>query len=155
MQWLTGSRATITAAPNFAYDIVGRYGCRVEDADLSHLRFAISGDEPIDPDAFDAFLDVAARFGMERGTAAPAYGMAESTCAVSLPSAGEGAQYDEVTVTSPDGGGNPVRRRYAPLGKHAPLGDGEWFPTGDLGYLVDDGFGWPTCRHGWTCSGTR
>ncbi|MBL7494878.1 long-chain-fatty acid--ACP ligase MbtM [Frankia sp. CNm7] len=178
LQWLTESRATITAAPNFAYDIVGRYGRRVEGADLSRLRFAVSGAEPIDADAFDAFLDVAAKFGMDRGAAAPAYGMAESTCAVTMPDAGEGAQYDEVTVTSPENGGNPVRRRYAILGRplggmqiriveangvdvpridnrdvghveirgtsmmtgylgHAPLADGEWFPTGDLGYLVD------------------
>ncbi|MDT3439448.1 long-chain-fatty acid--ACP ligase MbtM [Pseudofrankia sp. BMG5.37] len=179
LQWLTESRATITAAPNFAYDIVGRYGRRVENADLSHLRYVISGGEPIDADAFDAFLDVAAKFGLDRDAAAPAYGMAESTCAVTMPAPGEGAQYDEVTVTSPEDGGHPVRRRYAILGGplggmqvriveangvdipridnrdvghveirgtsmmtgylgHAPLGDGEWFPTGDLGYLVGD-----------------
>ncbi|MEX5634002.1 long-chain-fatty acid--ACP ligase MbtM [Parafrankia sp. FMc2] len=178
LQWLTESRATITVAPNFAYNIVGRYGSRITDADLSHLRFAISGGEPIDADAFDAFLDVAARFGMDRRAAAPAYGMAESTCAVSMPAAGEGARYDEVTVTSPEDTGQSVRRRYAILGRpldgmqvriveadgvgvpridgravghieirgtsmmtgylgHAPLGDGEWFATGDLGYLVD------------------
>lgn len=177
LQWLTESRATITAAPNFAYDILGRYGGRVSDADLSPLRVAVSGGEPIDPDAFDTFLDMAARFGMDRGAGAPAYGMAEATCAVSLPVPGEGPQYDEVTVT-PAEGGTPVRRRYAVLGKpldglevrvveadggeipqidgrevghveirgtsmmtgylgHTPLGADGWFPTGDLGYLVD------------------
>ncbi|MET7403316.1 long-chain-fatty acid--ACP ligase MbtM [Dactylosporangium sp. NPDC005572] len=179
LRWLTESRATITAAPNFAYDLVGRYGRRITDADLSHLRFVISGGEPVDADAFDAFLDVAARFGMDRAAAAPAYGMAESTCAVTMPAAGEGARYDDVTVTSPEAGAQPVRRRYAMLGTplggmqiriaeadgddvpriddrdvghveirgtsmmtrylgHPPLSDGEWFRTGDLGYLVDD-----------------
>ncbi|WP_168701730.1 long-chain-fatty acid--ACP ligase MbtM [Gordonia paraffinivorans] len=177
MQWLTETKATVTAAPNFAYDILGRYGKLLRDIDLSHLRVAISGGEPIDADAFDKFLDAVEPFGFWRNAAAPAYGMAESACAVTMPAVGEGAHYDEVTVTPPDGG-EPIRRRYAILGKplggmqvrivepntdvpridgrsvghveirgtsmmrgylgDADLGEGEWFSTGDLGYLVDD-----------------
>ncbi|WP_168706934.1 long-chain-fatty acid--ACP ligase MbtM [Gordonia paraffinivorans] len=177
MQWLTETKATVTAAPNFAYDILGRYGKLLRDIDLSHLRVAISGGEPIDADAFDKFLDAVEPFGFRRNAAAPAYGMAESACAVTMPAVGEGAHYDEVTVTPPDGG-EPIRRRYAILGKplggmqvrivepntdvpridgrsvghveirgtsmmrgylgDADLGEGEWFSTGDLGYLIDD-----------------
>ncbi len=175
-QWLTESRVTVTAAPNFAYDIIGRYGRLLKDADLSALRVAISGGEPIDPDAFDRFLAVAAAVGFDRAAAAPAYGLAESTCAVTLPAAGAGARYDEVTVrTGADG--IAVTRRYPLLGEplvgmeirvvepdvdtplvegrdvgaveirgtsmmsgylgHPPIDPTEWFPTGDLGYLVD------------------
>ncbi|GAC70669.1 long-chain-fatty acid--ACP ligase MbtM [Gordonia soli] len=177
LEWLTESKATVTAAPNFAYDILGRYGKLLKDADLSNLRVSISGGEPIDPDAFDKFLAETERFGFDPAAASPAYGMAESTCAVTMPAVGEGAQYDEVTVTPPTEGAEPIRKRYAILGKplggmqirivepnidvpridgrdvghveirgtsmmngylgHAPLHDGEWFPTGDLGYLVD------------------
>lgn len=177
MQWLTETKATVTAAPNFAYDILGRYGKLLRDVDLSNLRVAISGGEPIDADAFDKFLEATAPFGFEPSAAAPAYGMAESACAVTMPAVGEGAHYDEVTVTPP-GGGEPIRRRYALLGKplggmqvrivepnvdvpvidgrsvgHVEirgtsmmrgylggpdLGAGEWFATGDLGYLIDD-----------------
>ena len=42
---------TTTAAPNFAYAIVGRRMARVEDDDaydLSKLRIALNGAEPID-----------------------------------------------------------------------------------------------------------
>lgn len=177
MQWLTETKATVTAAPNFAYDILGRYGKLLRDIDLSHVRVAISGGEPIDAAAFEKFLDAVEPFGFRRAAAAPAYGTAESACAVTMPAMGEGAHYDEVTVTPPDGGA-PLRRRYAILGRpldgmqvriaepdtdvpridgrsvghveirgtsmmrgylgDADLGEGEWFATGDLGYLVDD-----------------
>lgn len=110
LDWLTESRATITAAPNFAYDIVGRYGKFLNDADLSSIRVAISGGEPIDPKAFDVFLQQTARFGFDPAAAAPAYGMAESTCAITMPAAGDGARYDDAEVD-----GSP--RRYAVLGR--------------------------------------
>lgn len=175
-KWLTETRATVTGAPNFAYDLLGRYGRLLRDADLSHLRVAISGGEPIDPDAFDKFLAEAAKVGFDPAAATPAFGMAESACAVTMPSAGEGANYDDVLVTPP-GGGEAIRRRYAILGEplpgmeirvvtadvavqaiagrdvgsveirgtsmmsgylgQPPLRPGEWFATGDLGYLID------------------
>ncbi|MGU3293013.1 long-chain-fatty acid--ACP ligase MbtM [Williamsia sp. M5A3_1d] len=174
-QWLTDSEATITAAPNFAYDIVGRYGRLLAGADLSHLRVALSGGEPIDPDAFDRFLAQASAVGFDPAAATPAYGMAESVCAVTVPAPGEGARYDEVTVRGEDG--TPIARRYPLLGEplagmeiritpadievpeiggrdvgaveirgtsmmsgylgHPRLEPGGWFPTGDLGYVVD------------------
>ncbi|MCF8609765.1 long-chain-fatty acid--ACP ligase MbtM [Gordonia sp. HY285] len=117
LEWLSETKATVTAAPNFAYDILGRYGRLLQSADLSNLRVAISGGEPIDPDAFDKFLAETERFGFDPAAAAPAYGMAESTCAVTMPATGEGAAYDEVTVTPPGDGSEPRRRRYAVLGK--------------------------------------
>ncbi|MGJ0120149.1 long-chain-fatty acid--ACP ligase MbtM [Williamsia sp. MIQD14] len=174
-QWLTDSSATITAAPNFAYDIVGRYGRLLAGADLSRLRVALSGGEPIDPDAFDRFLAHASAVGFDPSAATPAYGMAESVCAVTVPAPAEGARYDAVSVRGDDG--TTIERRYPLLGEplegmeirvvasdvevpaidgrdvggveirgtsmmsgylgHPPVQPGDWFPTGDLGYLVD------------------
>jgi fatty-acyl-CoA synthase len=79
--------ATTTAAPNFAYAIVGRRLARVEDDgayDLSTLRIALNGAEPIDETAVDAFTDAGARFKMPAECVFPAYGMAEATLAVSF-----------------------------------------------------------------------
>ena len=44
------SRATMTAAPNLAYNVIGKYARRVSDVDLSALRFALNGGEPVDCD---------------------------------------------------------------------------------------------------------
>ncbi len=52
---------TITAAPNFAYaltaKVLARAGNRDLDLDLSSMRFALNGAEPIDVGAVRAFLD--------------------------------------------------------------------------------------------------
>jgi len=80
-------RATITAAPNFAYALLGRRLSTVDseaDYDLSTLRLALNGAEPIDEKAVRAFTDAGARFGMRAECVFPAYGMAEGTLAISF-----------------------------------------------------------------------
>lgn len=91
--WLSESRATITAAPNFAYNILGKYARRVSDVDLSPLRVAINGGEPVDCDGFERFVKEMAPFGLSAGAAAPSYGLAESTCAVTMPAPGTGLRF--------------------------------------------------------------
>ncbi|HWC82529.1 MAG TPA: fatty acyl-AMP ligase [Pseudonocardiaceae bacterium] len=80
-------QATITAAPNFAYAMVGRRMSKVDDPgeyDLSRLRIALNGAEPIDEAAVRGFTEAGARFGMPAECVLPAYGMAEVTLAVSF-----------------------------------------------------------------------
>ena len=84
---ITKYHATTTAAPNFAYAIVGRRLAGVEDDnayDLSTLRIALNGAEPIDETAVRTFTDAGARFNMPAECVFPAYGMAEATLAVSF-----------------------------------------------------------------------
>jgi len=53
-------RGTVTAAPNFAYAIVGRRMSKVDDDnayDLSKLRIALNGAEPVDKVAVATFTD--------------------------------------------------------------------------------------------------
>ena len=79
---------TITAAPNFAYALTARVLARAAnrdlDLDLSSMRFALNGAEPIDVGAVRAFLDAGARFGLPETAVVCAYGMAEATLAVSF-----------------------------------------------------------------------
>lgn len=74
-------RATITGGPNFAYSVLARV---LEHADpraidLSSLRVAINGAEPIDHRDLEQFASVGARFGMGSGVPTPFYGLAEAT----------------------------------------------------------------------------
>lgn len=78
-------RGTITAAPNFAYALLGRrLAGAEEDFDLSTLRIALNGAEPIDEKAVESFVSAGERFGMPPECVFPAYGMAEGTLAISF-----------------------------------------------------------------------
>jgi long-chain-fatty-acid--[acyl-carrier-protein] ligase len=158
LNWLSESRATVTAAPNLAYGLIGKYARRVTDVDLASVRFALNGGEPVDCELTERFATEMARFGFSAGALAPSYGLAECTCAVTVPEPGRGLLIDETTTTTEAG---TTLRRHAVLGHAIPgmaveiairgssmmsgyLGDAavpadEWFPTGDLGYFVDGG----------------
>ena len=115
--WLTESRASITAAPNMAYNIIGKYAGLVSEADLSNLRFALNGGEPVDCDGSRTFATEMARFGLSPAALAPSYGLAESNCAVAVPRPGGGLLVDEIQIVTDDGG---HRRKHAVLGEAIP-----------------------------------
>ncbi|MDA3631184.1 fatty acyl-AMP ligase [Saccharopolyspora sp. WRP15-2] len=110
-------RGTVTAAPNFAYAIVGRRMARADDGDfdLSSLRFALNGAEPIDPAAVRTFTDAGARFGLSPTTVVCAFGMAEATLAVSFAELGRGLEVDVVDADALE-----QRRRAEPVSADAP-----------------------------------
>ncbi|GAA1197731.1 fatty acyl-AMP ligase [Prauserella alba] len=96
---ITRYHGTITAAPNFAYAIVGRRLARVDDGeayDLSTLRIALNGAEPIDETAVATFTGAGGRFGMPAECVFPAYGLAEATLAVSFAPLSTGLTVDVV-----------------------------------------------------------
>ncbi|HOZ57638.1 MAG TPA: fatty acyl-AMP ligase, partial [Nakamurella multipartita] len=81
-------RGTITAAPNFAFALTARVLARPTTRelglDLSCMRFALNGAEPIDVAAVRAFLAAGAPFGLPETAVVCAYGMAEASLAVSF-----------------------------------------------------------------------
>ena len=91
---------SLTAAPNFAYAVVAKRLARAEYADgeldLSSMKWALNGAEPIDPAAALAFVEAGARYGLKPQAMMPAYGMAETTLAVSFQSLHEPISIDTV-----------------------------------------------------------
>ncbi len=77
VQWLSDYHGSLTAAPNFAYVLAARAMPRMEHLDLSPLRLAINGAEPVDASAVRRFTDAGARHGMRPECVFPAFGMAE------------------------------------------------------------------------------
>ena len=79
-------RATHTAAPNFAYDLVVRKTSPEQRAawDLSALRVVLSGGEPIRPQTVGSFLDAFASSGLRPDVFCPAYGLAEHSVGVTF-----------------------------------------------------------------------
>jgi fatty-acyl-CoA synthase len=92
-------RGTMTAAPNFAYTLFAnrlRRQANPGEFDLSSLRWALSGAEQVDPLAVEDLCDAGAPFGLRPEAIVPAYGMAETTVAVSFSECGGGMVVDEV-----------------------------------------------------------
>lgn len=143
---------TATAAPNFAYAIVGRRMARVDEDDaydLSTLRIALNGAEPVDEAAVQTFVEAGRRFKMRPECVFPAYGMAEATLAVSFAPLltgltldvveAEALEADNRAVPVPEGDprrGTEAVRSFAVLGR--PLDGLEADVVDELGTVLGE-----------------
>jgi len=91
-------KGTMTAAPNFAYAVLAKRlrNSQPGQFDLSSLRWALSGAEQVEPAVVEALCEAGARFGLRPEAILPAYGMAETTVAVSFSECRGGLIVDEV-----------------------------------------------------------
>jgi 1-acyl-sn-glycerol-3-phosphate acyltransferase len=91
-------RATITAAPNFAYEICSNK-IREEDLsglDLSTLRLAFNGAEAVSSHTIERFAARFAPYGLRRSALMPVYGLAESALGLTFPPPGRGPLVDRI-----------------------------------------------------------
>ncbi|MFN0313602.1 MAG: AMP-binding protein [Burkholderiales bacterium] len=91
-------RGTVTAAPNFAFELCLR---RIEDSDiegldLSSWRLAANGAEPVSPDTMERFIERFGKYGFRPETMVPVYGLAESTVGLTVPPLGRKPVIDHV-----------------------------------------------------------
>jgi 1-acyl-sn-glycerol-3-phosphate acyltransferase len=79
-------RGTISAAPNFAFDLCARKiaDAEIEGLDLSSWRIAVNGSEAVSPDTIERFVRRFAPYGFKAESMCPAYGLAESSVALTL-----------------------------------------------------------------------
>jgi fatty-acyl-CoA synthase len=96
MRWISDYGGTATAGPNFSWVLATRALKRMDDLDLSTMTLALSGAEPVDPLAVEAFVAEAERFGFPAGAVFPAFGMAEVAIAGSFPPRHRGLVTDTV-----------------------------------------------------------
>ena len=91
-------RATISAAPNFAYELCLKL-VRDEDIaglDLGSLRRLANGAEPVSPDTIRRFAARFAPCGLRANAMAPVYGLAESVVALAFPPPGRAPLIDRI-----------------------------------------------------------
>ncbi len=87
LRWLEAisrTQATVSGAPNFAYDLCARKVTpeQIAALDLSTWKLAFTGAEPIRPETLDHFATVFAPCGFRREAFYPCYGLAEATLLV-------------------------------------------------------------------------
>ncbi|GIH99795.1 fatty acyl-AMP ligase [Planobispora takensis] len=93
LEMISRYRAGYTVAPNFAYEWCA---ARVTDAqaaglDLSSLKFALNGAEPVRPSTLRTMVRRFGPIGFSEEAWAPAYGMAEATLVITATPLGQGA----------------------------------------------------------------
>jgi acyl carrier protein len=91
-------RGTLTSAPNFAYELCA---ARVDERelaglDLSSLRIAFNGAEPVSPVTLARFTQRFAAHGFPPSALAPVYGLAECAVGLAFPPLGRGPLIDRV-----------------------------------------------------------
>jgi acyl-CoA synthetase (AMP-forming)/AMP-acid ligase II len=153
-------RATISAAPNFAYALAAARirDEEIEGVDLSSWAVALNGAETVTERAMEAFAARFQPFGFDRRALTPVYGLAEATLAVTIPPLGRGPRVVErdgvrrVSVGRPlpgfaveigEGGrvlvsGPSLFERYwGSIEETERVLRGGVLDTGDLGFLED------------------
>jgi 1-acyl-sn-glycerol-3-phosphate acyltransferase len=98
LETISRYRGTISAAPNFAYELCVRH---VTDdtlgrLDLSRWRLALNGAEPVSAATLDAFARRFAPCGLPREALTPVYGLAECSVGLAFPPAGRGPRIDAI-----------------------------------------------------------
>lgn len=91
--------STITGGPNFSYALVARLLKMggLDGLDLSRLRLALNGAEPVDLKVVEELIAAAAPYGMRPEAPYPVYGLAEATLAVTFPEPGKLFKVDWVS----------------------------------------------------------
>jgi acyl carrier protein len=91
-------RATLSAAPNFAFEMCAS---KIQDddikgLDLSSLRMVANGAEPVSAASIRHFTERFAPYGFRREAMSPAFGLAENAVGVTFPPLGRGPMIDRV-----------------------------------------------------------
>jgi fatty-acyl-CoA synthase len=96
LEWLSAYGGTATAGPNFSWVLATRALRNASGLDLSRLRIALNGAEPVDPDAVERFIEAAVPHKMRPGAVFPAFGMAEVVIGGTFPAPMAGMRSDAV-----------------------------------------------------------
>jgi 1-acyl-sn-glycerol-3-phosphate acyltransferase len=98
LQAVSKYKGTVSAAPNFAYELCVRKisDKAMEGVDLSSLRAALNGAEPVNPETLERFINRFSKYGFRREAMLPVYGLAEASLAVTAPPLDRGPKVDRV-----------------------------------------------------------
>ncbi len=98
LEAISKHKGTITAAPNFAYELCVRKVSdkAMEGVDLSSMKAALNGAEPVNPETLERFHERFAKYGFRREAMMPVYGLAEASLAVTMTTVLRGPLVDRV-----------------------------------------------------------
>ncbi len=114
-------RATLSGSPNFGYELCAARAQEEElrGLELSSLRIAFNGAEPVLPQTLERFEERFAPYGFRREAMMPVYGLAEAAVGLTFSPLGRGPRIDAIeraaitaaarAVPVPEGGADTLR----------------------------------------------
>ena len=98
LQAISRHRGTLTAAPNFAYELCARKldAADLAGLDLFSLRLALNGAEPVSPTTLEAFIERFVPHGLQPEAITPVYGLAECSVGLAFPPLQRGPRIDHI-----------------------------------------------------------
>jgi fatty-acyl-CoA synthase len=98
LQVISKYKGTIGAAPNFAYELCVRKVSdkAMEGVNLSSMRAALNGAEPVNPETLERFAKRFAPYGFKPEAMLPVYGLAEASLGVTFPPLYRGPKIDRI-----------------------------------------------------------
>lgn len=114
IRWLRAlhdHRATVSPAPNFAYDICSQriHDDELEGLDLSSVRSLLNGSEAVHPETLERFATRFAPYGLRSEALCPVYGLAECAVGLTAPPPGRGPLIDRIERFAFQSRGRAVR----------------------------------------------
>ncbi|MFC5300981.1 AMP-binding protein [Azospira restricta] len=129
LRTIAAEGGTVSAAPNFAYEICATKldAAALAGLDLSHWRLAFNGAEPVAAGTLERFCERFAGCGFARTAMTPVYGLAENSVGLCFPPPGRGPRIDTVAraplaagEARPAAAGDPHPQRIVGCGRVLP-----------------------------------
>ncbi len=100
LRWMHDYKGTVTSGPNFSWVLAARAFRRMTDTDeildLSKVRLALNGAEPVDPNVIETLIEAAKPHGFKAEAVFCAFGMAELSLGGTFPPLLRGMATDAV-----------------------------------------------------------
>ena len=139
LQAMSKHKGTVTAAPNFAYELCVRKisDKAMEGVDLSSMRIVMNGAEPVNPETLERFANRFAKYGYRRESMMPVYGLAEASLGVTFPPMNRGPLVERVEREAFTSQGKAVAAKAGDATAIAFVSSGGSFPGHDV-MIVDE-----------------